>query len=75
LVKVDLPTFGRPITAIKLGKDHNAKFTVNCFLKDHSIQVQQEAKSIKRAEQMCAEVLLEKLSLVAINDSVCPLTT
>jgi ribonuclease-3 len=45
-----------------MGKDHNAKFTVNCFLKDQSIQVQQEAKSIKRAEQMCAETLLDKLN-------------
>ncbi len=44
------------------GKDHNARFTVNCFLKNQSIQIQQEAESIKRAEQMCAEVLLDKLN-------------
>ncbi|BAS67788.1 ribonuclease III [Bathymodiolus septemdierum thioautotrophic gill symbiont] len=43
------------------GKDHNALFTVRCLLQDQKIQVEQEAKSIKRAEQMCAEILLEKL--------------
>jgi ribonuclease-3 len=60
-----LQKFGQTLPQYDLiktvGKDHNAKFTINCFLKDQSIQVQQEAKSIKRAEQMCAEVLLEKL--------------
>jgi len=44
-----------------VGKDHNAIFTVKCILKDHSIQVEQEAKSIKRAEQMCAQLLLNEL--------------
>ncbi|RUA07137.1 MAG: ribonuclease III [Gammaproteobacteria bacterium] len=44
-----------------IGKDHNALFTVRCLLQDQKIQVEQEAKSIKRAEQMCAEILLEKL--------------
>ncbi|AYQ56655.1 Ribonuclease III (EC [Bathymodiolus thermophilus thioautotrophic gill symbiont] len=43
------------------GKDHNALFTVRCLLQDQAIQVEQEAKSIKRAEQMCAEILLDKL--------------
>lgn len=43
------------------GKDHNALFTVRCLLQEQKIQVEQEAKSIKRAEQMCAESLLEKL--------------
>lgn len=43
------------------GKNHNALFSVKCLLKDQAIQVDQEAKSIKRAEQMCAEILLDKL--------------
>ena len=44
-----------------IGKDHNAVFTVNCFLQDQNIQTSQNAKSLKRAEQSCAQVLLEKL--------------
>ena len=44
-----------------VGKDHNAVFTVNCFLQDQNIQTSQNAKSLKRAEQSCAQVLLEKL--------------
>ncbi len=44
-----------------LGKDHNAIFTVKCILKDQALQVEQEAKSIKRAEQLCAQLLLDKL--------------
>jgi ribonuclease-3 len=35
--------------------------SVRCLLKDQAIQVDKEAKSIKRAEQMCAEILLDKL--------------
>ncbi len=60
-----LQKFGQTLPKYQLvkttGKDHNAKFMVNCLLKDQSIQVEQEAKSIKRAEQMCAEILLERL--------------
>lgn len=44
------------------GSDHNAIFTVNCFLKDQKIQTTKSAKSIKRAEQICAQILLEKLT-------------
>jgi len=44
-----------------VGKDHNAVFTVNCYLQDQAIQVEQAAKSIKRAEQLCAQILLDKL--------------
>lgn len=44
-----------------VGKDHNAVFSVNCSLADEKIQVQQSAKSIKRAEQLCAQLLLERL--------------
>tara|TARA_B100001079_G_scaffold271535_1_gene289410 strand:+ start:1997 stop:2659 length:663 start_codon:yes stop_codon:yes gene_type:complete len=44
-----------------LGKDHNAVFTVSCFLSDQNLQTQQQATSIKRAEQQCAQILLEKL--------------
>ncbi|MDC9714534.1 MAG: ribonuclease III [Gammaproteobacteria bacterium] len=60
-----LQKFGQSLPQYKLikttGKDHNALFTLKCLLQDQAIQVEQEAKSIKRAEQMCAEVLLEKL--------------
>ncbi|CAC9542511.1 Ribonuclease III (EC 3.1.26.3) [uncultured Gammaproteobacteria bacterium] len=44
-----------------VGKDHNAIFTVNCLLEDQKMQVDQDAKSIKRAEQSCAQALLDKL--------------
>ena len=46
-----------------IGMDHNAVFTVNCFLQDQNIQTSQNAKSLKRAEQSCAQVLLEKLKV------------
>jgi len=45
-----------------VGKDHNAVFTVNCSLQDQAMQVEQSAKSIKRAEQLCAQILLDKLA-------------
>jgi ribonuclease-3 len=44
-----------------MGKDHNAVFVVGCTLQDQNMQVEQEAKSIKRAEQSCAQILLDKL--------------
>ncbi len=44
-----------------VGKDHNAVFFINCTLEDQNIQVEQSAKSIKRAEQSCAQVLLDRL--------------
>ena len=44
-----------------IGKDHNAVFIVNCHLLDQQLQVEQSAKSIKRAEQACAQILLDKL--------------
>ena len=45
-----------------VGKDHNAVFTVNCSLQDQAMQIEQSAKSIKRAEQSCAQILLDKLT-------------
>jgi len=45
-----------------VGKDHNAVFTVNCSLQDQAMQIEQSAKSIKRAEQLCAQILLDKLT-------------
>ncbi|CAC9434027.1 Ribonuclease III [Bathymodiolus heckerae thiotrophic gill symbiont] len=60
-----LQKFGQSLPEYELtkttGKNHNALFTLKCFLPDQAVQVEQEAKSIKRAEQMCAEILLEKL--------------
>ncbi|CAB9540539.1 Ribonuclease III (EC 3.1.26.3) [uncultured Gammaproteobacteria bacterium] len=60
-----LQKFGHTLPQYELikttGKNHNALFTIGCLLKDQAIQVDQEAKSIKRAEQMCAEILLDKL--------------
>jgi len=47
-----------------VGKDHNAVFTVNCCLQDQTMQVEQAAKSIKRAEQSCAQILLDKLIIL-----------
>ncbi len=44
-----------------VGKDHNAVFSVNCVLTDQNMQTEQAAKSIKRAEQSCAQILLNKL--------------
>jgi ribonuclease-3 len=43
------------------GKDHNAIFIVRCTLESQKIQVEQSAKSIKRAEQACALILLDRL--------------
>ena len=43
------------------GQDHNAIFYVRCSLSEESFSVEKSAKSIKRAEQACAESLLEKL--------------
>ena len=44
-----------------IGKDHNAVFVVNCILEDPLMQCEQSAKSIKCAEQMCAEIMLDSL--------------
>lgn len=43
------------------GKDHNAVFTVRCHLQEIGIQSEQNAKSIKIAQQLCAQILLDKL--------------
>jgi len=43
------------------GQDHNAVFYVRCTLNEQNLCVEQSAKSIKRAEQACAELLLDKL--------------
>jgi len=45
-----------------VGKDHNAVFTVNCSLQDQAMQIEQSAKSIKRAERLCAQIILDKLT-------------
>jgi ribonuclease-3 len=45
-----------------VGKDHNAVFTINCSLQDQNMKVKQKATSIKRAEQSCAQALLDRLS-------------
>jgi ribonuclease-3 len=47
-----------------VGKDHNAVFTMNCSLQDQALQIEQSAKSIKRAEQSCAQILLDKLAIL-----------
>jgi len=57
----DLPQYDLIETS---GKDHNAVFSVQCSLTNENIQVEKSAKSIKRAEQACAEALLEKLSML-----------
>jgi ribonuclease-3 len=57
----DLPQYDLIETS---GKDHNAVFSVQCSLANENIQVEKSAKSIKRAEQACAEALLEKLPML-----------
>ena len=57
----DLPQYDLIKTS---GKDHDAIFSVRCSLNNENIQVEKSAKSIKRAEQACAEALLEKLSML-----------
>ena len=44
------------------GQDHNAIFYVRCIVSEYELEVEREAKSIKRAEQACAESLLERLA-------------
>jgi len=44
------------------GQDHNAVFYVNCHIKEFNLSVEENAKSIKRAEQACAESILGSLS-------------
>ena len=43
------------------GKDHNAIFYVSCHIKELKISVHENAKSIKRAEQLCAESILKSI--------------
>jgi ribonuclease-3 len=56
---------GKPLPKYELvktlGKDHNAVFIVKCFLSHEDLQTEQQATSIKRAEQSCAQILLERL--------------
>ena len=44
------------------GQDHDAIFYVRCIVSEYELEVEREAKSIKRAEQACAEFLLERLA-------------
>ena len=44
------------------GKDHNAVFYVSCHVEALKIKVEKNAKSIKRAEQACAQSILEAVS-------------
>ena len=44
------------------GQDHDAIFYVRCIVSEYDLEVEREAKSIKRAEQACAEPLLERLT-------------
>jgi len=44
------------------GQDHDAIFYVRSIVSEYDLEVVKEAKSIKRAEQACAESLLEKLT-------------
>ncbi len=55
----DLPQYDLIKTS---GKDHNAVFYVRCSLTNENIKVENSSKSIKRAEQACAEALLVMLS-------------
>ena len=44
------------------GQDHDAIFYVRCIVSEYDLEGEREAKSIKRAEQACAESLLERLT-------------
>ena len=44
------------------GQDHDAIFHVRCIISEHDLEVEKNAKSIKRAEQACAESLIAKLT-------------
>ena len=44
------------------GQDHNAIFYVSCHIKEFNLTAEENAKSIKRAEQACAESILGNLS-------------
>ena len=44
------------------GQDHDAIFYVRSIVSEYDLEVVKEAKSIKRAEQACAESLLERLT-------------
>ena len=43
------------------GKDHNAIFYVSCHVEELKITAEKNAKSIKRAEQACAQSILEEI--------------
>jgi len=43
------------------GKDHNAIFYVNCTVTELNLTSEKNAKSIKRAEQACAQSILEEI--------------
>jgi|TARA_B100001996_G_scaffold65532_1_gene47453 ribonuclease-3 len=43
------------------GKDHNAVFYVSCQVDELSIKSEKSAKSIKRAEQACAQSILKEI--------------
>ena len=43
------------------GKDHNAIFFVSCHVEELKITVEKNAKSIKRAEQACAQSISEEI--------------
>ena len=44
------------------GQDHDAIFYVRCIISEYDLEVEREAKSIKSAEQACAESLLERFT-------------
>ena len=44
------------------GQDHDAIFYVRCIVSEYDLEVERDAKSIKRAEQACAESLIERLA-------------
>ncbi|SFV68038.1 Ribonuclease III [hydrothermal vent metagenome] len=57
--KLELPIYEHIATT---GKDHNAIFTVQCYLKEMKMTVQQKNTTIKKAEQACAAILLKRIN-------------
>lgn len=48
----------------QIGKEHNATFVVEATIKEYQLRTTQRGKSIKKAQQLCAKILLQKLENV-----------
>ena len=58
--KSELPSYKVEKTS---GKSHNQIFTVSCTVAEHDLKVQGSGSSRKKAEQLAAQAILDKLGL------------